>query len=102
LGSGAGGGGAGGGGAGGGGAGGGGAGGAGGGGAGGAGGGGAGGAGGGGAGGAGGGIDVSATVIVKAVETERDIGVALTWTEYWPAAIPPFFAVTRLFPDIAK
>jgi hypothetical protein len=61
-----------------------------------------GGAGGGGAGGAGGGIDVSATVIVKAVETERDIGVALTWTEYWPAAIPPFFAVTRLFPDIAK
>ena len=59
-------------------------------------------AGGGGAGGAGGGIDVSATVMVKPAETERDIGVAATWTAYWPAAIPPFFAVTRLFPDIAK
>jgi len=48
---------------------------------------------GGGAGGAGGGIDISATVTVKAVATERDIGVALTWKEYWPPTIPPFWAV---------
>jgi hypothetical protein len=59
---------------------------------------------GGGAGGAGGGAggpgDV--TVIVKVFETERVIGVALTWTEYWPGTIPAFCAVTRLFPDTAK